>query len=92
MILDTRLAVVYVHELIVAEELIENLHGWVPGDRNYWNPRLAELSRSHGLIWLTQNKSTKRQQRPRPIWIKHKRCRSEDVTVQLVACFNAKQA
>lgn len=90
-IVDTRLAAANVHELIVAEELFENVHGWVLGDRNYWSPRLANKSRSQGLIWLTPYKSAKREKEPWPTWIKHKRYRIETVIGQLVERFNAKK-
>jgi hypothetical protein len=90
-IVDTRLAAANVHELTVAEELVENVHGWVLGDRNYWSPRLAEQSRSQGLTWLTPYKSAKREQKPWPVWIKHKRYRIETVIGQLVERFNARK-
>ena len=90
-IVDTRMAAANVHELTVAEELVENVHGWVLGDRNYWSPRLAEQSRSQGLTWLTPYKSAKREQKPWPVWIKHKRYRIETVIGQLVERFNAKK-
>lgn len=32
------LAPVNVHELSVAEELLEGTEGWALGDRNYWSP------------------------------------------------------
>lgn len=90
-IVDTRLDAANVHELIVAEELVKNVHGWVLGDRNYWSPRLADHSRSQGLVWLTPYKSAKREKEPWPIWIKHKRYRIETVIGQLVERFNAKK-
>jgi len=63
-IVDTRLAAANGRELTVAEELVENVHGWVLGDHYYWSPRLAEQSRSQGLIWLRSYKSAKREQKP----------------------------
>lgn len=90
-IVDTRLAAANVHELTVAEDLFENCHGFVLGDRNYWSPRLAEKSRSHGLTWLTPYKSAKREKKPWPTWVKHKRYRIETVIGQLVDRYNAKK-
>ncbi len=78
-IVDSRLAAANIHELTIAEDLFKDVHGWVLGDRNYWSLELAEKSRQQGLILLTPCKSSKREKKPWPMWIKHKRYRIETV-------------
>lgn len=90
-IVDTRLAAANIHELTVAEDLFETVHGWALGDRNYWSPTLAENARPQGLTWLTPYKSAKREKEPWPKWLKHKRYRIETVIGQLVERFHAKK-
>lgn len=90
-IVDTRLVAANIHELTVAEDLFEKVHGWALGDRNYWSPELAEKSRSQELTWLTPYKSAKREKQPLPTWVMHKRYRIETLIGQLVERFNAKK-
>jgi hypothetical protein len=41
-IVEVDLAPANVHDLRLAEALLEGVGGWALGDRNYWSPELAE--------------------------------------------------
>lgn len=90
-IVNHRLAAANIHEVEVAEEMLFGSQGWALGDRNYWNPRVAEEMKVRGLHWLAPFKSAKREPQPWPRWLKHKRYRIETVIGQLVERFHAKK-
>jgi hypothetical protein len=60
-IIGMSLAPADVHELSVAEELLEGAEGWVLGDRNYWSPDLTERLGEGGLELLAPYKFKKRE-------------------------------
>jgi hypothetical protein len=90
-ITELELAPANVHDLTIAEQMLTGLSGWALGDRNYWSPKLMENLREHGLHLLTPFKSSKREQRPWPTWLKHKRYRIETVIGQLAERFDVKR-
>ena len=90
-IVNHRLVAANIHEVEVAEEMLSEAQGWTLGDRNYWNPRVAEEAKARGLYWLAPYKSAKREPQPWPRWMKHKRYRIETVIGQLVERFHAKR-
>jgi len=90
-ITDFRLAPANVHDLHVAEELFEGVQGWALGDRNYWSPPLKEKGLGQGLIWLTPYKLAKREKKPWPRWLSHKRYLIDTVFSQLTERFHAKR-
>jgi len=90
-ITDFRLAPANVHDLQVAEDIFEGVQGWVLGDRNYWSPNLREKGSEQGLIWLTPYKSAKREKKPWPRWLSHKRYLIDTVFSQLTERFHAKR-
>jgi hypothetical protein len=50
-IADGQLAPANLHDLVLAEDLVADAHGWVLGDRAYWSPARAGLLADQGL-WL----------------------------------------
>jgi hypothetical protein len=85
------LAPANVHELPVAETLLDGAFGWALGDRNYWSPKVAERLHNQGLHLLAPYKSSKRETKPWPLWLVQKRRRIETVIGQLVDRFHAKR-
>ena len=55
------LAPANVHDLHVAEKLLEGAEGWVLGNRNYHSPNLAERLSDRGLRLLTPYKALKKE-------------------------------
>lgn len=90
-ITDFRLVPANIHDLKVAEDIFESVQGWVLGDRNYWSPELKEQGLQQGLVWLTPFKSAKREKKPWPKWLSHKRYLIDTVFSQLTERFNAKR-
>ncbi|MEW6180956.1 MAG: IS982 family transposase [Chloroflexota bacterium] len=90
-ITDFRLAPANVHDLAVAEDLFAGSQGWVLGDRNYWSPDLKKKGWEQGLIWLTPYTSAKREKKPWPRWLSHKRYLIDTVFSQLTERFHAKR-
>lgn len=93
-VVSVDLAPANVHDLRVAEELLEGggaEEGWVLGDRNYWSPDLAEQFKAEGVHLLTPYKSKKREEKPWPHWLVQKRRRIETVFSQLVERYGAKK-
>lgn len=80
-----------VHETAVAEQLLDDVSGWALGDRNYWNPELTDRLAQKGLILLAPFRLAKREPKPWPTWLKHKRYRIETVFSQLVDRFRVKR-
>lgn len=85
------LAPANIHDLRAAEDLTENLQGWLVGDRNYWSPQVREALASQGLELLTPYKSARRERRPWPRWLTQLRRRIETVFAQLVGRLQAKR-
>lgn len=90
-IVGFELAPANVHELTVAEPLLDGLRGWALGDRNYWSPKLRERLRQHGLHLLAPFSSHSKEKKRWPTWLKHKRYRIETVIGQLVERYQAKR-
>lgn len=80
-----------VHELPVAERLLEQAQGWALGDRNYWSPTLSEKLLRQGLCLLAPYRSATREKRRWPFFLVQKRRRIETVIGQLVERFHAKR-
>jgi hypothetical protein len=80
-----------VHELSVAERLLERAQGWALGDRNYWSPAVSERLAQQGLQLLAPYRSAKREQKRWPLFLVQKRRRIETVIGQLVERFQAKR-
>lgn len=80
-----------VHELPVAERLLERAQGWALGDRNYWSPALNEKLAAQGLRLLAPFRSAKREKARWPLFLIQKRRRIETVIGQLVERFHAKR-
>src|ERR1700753_3836646 len=79
-----------VHELPVAERLLERAQGWALGDRNYWSPVMSEKLAVQGLQLLAPFRSAKREKRRWPLFLVQKRRRIETVIGQLVERFQTK--
>ena len=80
-----------VHELPVAERLLERAKGWALGDRNYWSPVVREKLSRQGLRLLAPYRSAKREKTHGPLFLIQKRRRIETVIGQLVERFHAKR-
>ncbi len=74
-IVEADLAPANVHDLPMAEELLEEADGWALGDRNYWSPRLMEELKEGGLDLLAPYKSRKKEKEPWPRSLTQKRRR-----------------
>jgi hypothetical protein len=92
-IVEGDLAPANVHDLPMAEELLEEAAGgWALGDRNYWSPLLMEELREEGLDILAPCKSRTKEKKPSwPRSLTQKRRRVETVIGQLVARYRAKK-
>ncbi len=90
-IVEVELAPANVHDLRLAEELLEDAEGWALGDRNYWSPELAERLGEEGLRLLAPYKSKKREEKPWPRWLVQKRRRIETVISQVTERYRAKR-
>jgi hypothetical protein len=90
-IVDVDLAPANVHDLRLAEELLQDARGWALGDRNYWSPDLTERLGDEGLHLLAPYKSKNKEEEPWPRWLTQKRRRIETVISQLVERYNAKK-
>jgi hypothetical protein len=80
-----------VHELRVAEDLLDDVVGFGLGDRNYWSPRLFEECREHDLRMIVPFRSAKREKRRFPPWLTNVRRRIETVIGQLAERFRIKR-
>ena len=80
-----------IHDLHLAEELLEGVSGHAFGDRNYWSPELAERLGDEGLTLLAPYKSKKREEKPWPRWLVQKRRRIETVISQITERYRAKK-
>jgi hypothetical protein len=90
-IVGLHLSPAHVHELAVAERLLERAQGWALGDRNYWSPVLREELAAQGLHLLAPYRSAKRERKRWPLLLVQKRRRIETVSGQLVERFHAKR-
>lgn len=90
-IVEVELAPANVHDLRLAEELLEGAEGWALGDRNYWSPELAEQFGEEGLSLLAPYKSKKKEEKPWPRWLVQKRRRIETVISQMSERYQAKK-
>jgi hypothetical protein len=90
-IVDCTVAPANIHDVVGAEELLENVHGWALGDRNYWDPEACEKLRQNDLWLLAPFKSAKREKQPFPFRLKQVRYRIETVFGQLVERYHAKR-
>ena len=92
-IVEMDLAPANVHDLRLAEELLEGAQeeGWVLGDRNYWSPELTERLGAEGLRLLAPYKSKKRERKGWPRWLVRKRRRIETVISQITERYRAKR-
>ena len=88
-IVDVDLAPANVHDLRLAEELLQDARGWALGDRNYWSPDLTERLGDEGLHLLAPYKSKNKEEEPWPRWLTQKRRRIETVISQLVERYGA---
>jgi hypothetical protein len=89
---DGHLAPANLHDLVLADDLVADAHGWVLGDRAYWSPARAGLLADHG-IWLVAppSRSAKRPVSRLPGRLTQARRRIETVIGQLVERFHAKR-
>ena len=90
-IVEMDLAPANVHDLRLAEELLEGTQGWALGDRNYWSAELAGRLEEEGLSLLAPYKSKKREGKGWPRWLVHKRRRIETVISQITERYRAKR-
>ena len=92
-IVEMDLAPANVHDLRLAEELLEGAQeeGWVLGDRKYWSPELAERLGEEGLRLLAPYKSKKRERKRWPRWLVRKRRRIETLISQITERYRAKR-
>jgi len=80
-----------VHELGVAEDLFEQVKGFVLADRNYWSPALFEDWRRKGLHPIVPFRSAKREKKKFPRRLTNLRRRIETVIGQLSERFSIKR-
>ena len=85
------LAPANVHDLRVAEKLLEGAEGWVLDDRNYHSPNLAERLSDRGLRLPTPYEFSKKEKQPWPRFLVQKRRRIETVIAQMVGRYKAKK-
>jgi hypothetical protein len=88
-IADGYLAPANLHDLVVAEDLLADAHGWVLGDRSYWSPARAGLLADQGLWLLAPSRSVKGPRLPNRLT--QARRRIETVIGQLVERYHAKR-
>lgn len=91
MIVGLHLSAANLHELPVAERLLERVEDWALGDCNYWSPGLSEKLAVQGLRLLAPYRSAKREKQRWPLFLVQKRRRIETVIGQLVERFHAKR-
>jgi hypothetical protein len=79
-----------VHDLTIADDLLEGVQGWVLADQNYWSPERIEQWRRQGLEPIVPPKTRRADRKPWPRSLVHKRRRIETVIGQLVGRYHAK--
>jgi hypothetical protein len=91
-ITDARLVPANPHDLTIAEELLDGVHGWALGDRAYWSPVRAGLLADQGVRLLAPPSRSARRPVPHlPSWVTQHRRRIETVIGQLVERYHAKR-
>jgi hypothetical protein len=91
-ITDGLLAPANLHDLVMAEELLDGVGGWALGDRAYWSPGRAQRLREQGVVLLAPpSRSAKGQVPQPPRWLTPTRRRIETVIGQLVERYHAKR-
>jgi hypothetical protein len=81
-----------VHDRDLVPELVDGAYGWVLGDRNSWDPHLAEELATAGIALLAPFKKRATDPAPqRSRFITRKRWRIETVASQLVERFHLKR-
>jgi hypothetical protein len=84
-ICDGLLAPANLHDLVMAEELLDGVGGWALGDRAYWSPARAALLSEQGVWLLTPPSRSAKGQTPQlPRWLTPTPRRIETVIGQLV--------
>jgi hypothetical protein len=89
-IVGFELAPANVHDLPIADDLLEGIQGWALGDRSYWSPGRAEQWRAQGLHMLAPRQTRQPDLKRWPHSLVQKRRRVETVIAQLVGRFHAK--
>jgi len=79
------------HDTTVAEALLDNVQGYVLGDRNYWKPDLAHWLVLHGIDLVAPYKFRLHDKQPWPRWLTNTRRRIETVIGQFVERYHAKK-
>lgn len=86
------LAPANVHDLHLAEELLEGFSDQALEDRNYWSPYLTEQLKGKGLhLSAPYEKSKEEEKKEWPRWLVQERRRVETVISQLVQRYRAKK-
>jgi hypothetical protein len=86
------LAPANLHDLVVADDVLADAHGWVLGDRSYWSPARAELLADQGIWLLAPPSRSANRPGPRlPRRLVQARRRIETVIGQLVERYHAKR-
>ena len=80
-----------IHELEVAQDLLDKTRGFGLGDRNYWSPSFFERCRAHDLQMIVPYRSAKRERKRFPPWLTNMRRRIETVIGQLTERFHIKR-
>jgi hypothetical protein len=88
-IADGYLAPANLHDLVVAEDLLADAHGWLLGDRSSWSPARAGLLADQRLWLLAPSRSVKGPRLPNRLT--QARRRIETVIGQLVERYHAKR-
>jgi hypothetical protein len=90
-IADGLLAPANLHDLVLAEELLDGVGGWALGDRSYWSPARAGLLADQG-VWLLAAPRSAKGSGPRlPGRLVQARRRIQTVIGQLVERYHAKR-
>lgn len=71
--------------------MLDDVQGWVWGDRNYWSPKLTEQLHAQYLFLLAPFRNTSSEIQPRPTWFKHMHYKIEIVIGQLVERYHARR-
>ena len=90
-IVQTSVTAANVHDLQALPDLLDNVHGQVLADRNYWSPRVRQELALSNITLIAPFRSAKRQKKPWPHWLTNMRRRIETVFSQLVERFHFKR-
>jgi hypothetical protein len=90
-IADGYLAPANLHDLVLAEELLDGVGGWALGVRSYWSPARAGLLADQGVRLLAPSRSAKGPLPRLPGRLVQARRRVETVIGQLVERYHAKR-